>query len=99
VSVADRLVTRQRWGAAPPRERHSIPGPLRGNTGHYEGPHMGTLPGWYEDWGLFESEDWRQLRLHALEALADRLTAAGRFAEAALAAHGLIRADPLRETA
>ena len=57
------------------------------------------LPGWYEDWVLLESEDWRQLRLHALEALAGRLTAAGRFGEAALAAHGAIRADPLRESA
>ena len=42
MSLADRLVTRRLWGAAPPRERHAIPGPLRGNTGHYEGPHMGT---------------------------------------------------------
>src|SRR5207302_2591217 len=57
------------------------------------------LPGWYEDWVLLESEDWRQLRLHALEALADRLTTAGRFGEAALAAGGAIRADPLRESA
>jgi DNA-binding SARP family transcriptional activator len=57
------------------------------------------LPGWYEDWVLLESEDWRQLRLHALEALADRLTAAGRFGEAALGARAAIRADPLRESA
>src|SRR5947209_6421286 len=57
------------------------------------------LPGWYEDWVLLESEDWRQLRLHALEALADRLTAAGRFGEAAIAAHAAIRVDPLRESA
>ena len=28
------------------------------------------LPGWYDDWVLVEAEDWRQLRLHALEALA-----------------------------
>src|SRR3989440_8069788 len=57
------------------------------------------LPGWYEDWVLLESEDWRQLRLHALEALADRLTAAGRFGEAAIAARAAIRADSLRESA
>jgi hypothetical protein len=31
------------------------------------------LPGWYDDWVLIEAEDWRQLRLHALEALAGRL--------------------------
>ena len=35
------------------------------------------LPGWYDDWVLIEAEDWRQLRLHALEALASRLTAVG----------------------
>jgi DNA-binding SARP family transcriptional activator len=57
------------------------------------------LPGWYEDWVLVESEDWRQLRLHALEALADRLAAAGRFGEAAIAARAAIRTDPLRESA
>ena len=57
------------------------------------------LPGWYEDWVLLESEDWRQLRLHALEALADHLSAAGRFGEAALAAGATIRADPVRESA
>ena len=28
------------------------------------------LPGWYDDWVLAEAEDWRQLRLHALETLA-----------------------------
>jgi DNA-binding SARP family transcriptional activator len=48
------------------------------------------LPGWYDDWVLIEAEDWRQLRLHALEALAGRLT------DAACAA---VRADPLRESA
>ena len=30
------------------------------------------LPGWYDDWVLVEAEDWRQLRLHALETLAGR---------------------------
>ena len=28
------------------------------------------LPGWYDDWVLVKAEDWRQLRLHALETLA-----------------------------
>ena len=35
------------------------------------------LPDWYDDWVLLEAEDWRQLRLHALEALAGLLTVAG----------------------
>ncbi len=36
-------------------------------------------PGWYDDWVLVQAENWWQLRLHALEALAQRLTAAGRW--------------------
>ena len=57
------------------------------------------LPGWYEDWAVIAAEDWRQLRLHALEAVASRLTAADRMAEAAAAALAAVRAEPLRETA
>jgi DNA-binding SARP family transcriptional activator len=57
------------------------------------------LPGWYDDWVLVEAEEWRQLRLHALEALARHLTKAGRFGEAVAAATASVRAEPLRETA
>jgi DNA-binding SARP family transcriptional activator len=57
------------------------------------------LPSWYDDWVLIEAEDWRQLRLHALEALARWLTAAGRWGEAADAAGAAVRAEPLRESA
>ncbi len=57
------------------------------------------LPGWYDDWAVIAAEDWRQLRLHALEAVAARLTAADRLAEAAAAALAAIRAEPLRESA
>jgi SARP family transcriptional regulator, regulator of embCAB operon len=56
------------------------------------------LPGWYDDWAVIAAEDWRQLRLHALEAVARRLTAAGRLAEAGSAALAAVRAEPLRET-
>jgi SARP family transcriptional regulator, regulator of embCAB operon len=56
------------------------------------------LPDWYEEWTLLEAEEWRQLRLHALEALADRLTANGEFGEAAAAALAAVRAEPLRES-
>jgi DNA-binding SARP family transcriptional activator len=56
------------------------------------------LPDWYDDWALLEAEDWRQLRLHALEALAGRLTAASRWGEAAGAARAVVRAEPLRES-
>jgi len=57
------------------------------------------LPDWYDDWVLLEAEDWRQLRLHALEALAGRLIALGRWGEAANAAGAAVRAEPLRESA
>jgi SARP family transcriptional regulator, regulator of embCAB operon len=57
------------------------------------------LPGWYDDWVVVEAEDWRRLRLHALEALAARLTALGRWGEAAHAAGAAVRAEPLRESA
>jgi len=57
------------------------------------------LPGWYDDWAVIAAEDWRQLRMHALEAVAARLTDAGRLAEAAAAALAAVRAEPLRETA
>jgi len=57
------------------------------------------LPGWYEDWVLTERERLRQMRLHALEAAADRLAAADRHGEALQAAHLAVRAEPLRESA
>ena len=57
------------------------------------------LPDWYDDWVLIEAENWRQVRLHALEALADHLIVAGRWGAAARAAGAAVRADPLRETA
>jgi SARP family transcriptional regulator, regulator of embCAB operon len=44
------------------------------------------LPDWHDDWVLIEAEDWRQLRVHALEVLAARLIAVGRWGEAASAA-------------
>jgi len=57
------------------------------------------LPGWYDDWAVLAAEDWLQLRIHALEAVASRLTEAGRLAEAARAALAAVRAEPLRESA
>lgn len=57
------------------------------------------LPDWYDDWAVLEAEEWRQLRLHALEALASRLLASGRFGDAAGAALAAIRTEPIRESA
>jgi hypothetical protein len=58
----------------------------------------GLLPDWHDDWVLVEAGEWRHLRLYALETLAGHLTAAGRWGEAADAAHAAVRGEPLRET-
>lgn len=57
------------------------------------------LPGWYDDWVIYERERLRQLRLHTLEALAMRLSAQRRFGEALDTALEAIRLEPLRESA
>lgn len=60
---------------------------------------MELLPGWYDDWIIFERERIRQQLLHALEILSRRLVAAGRTAEAVETAISAVSADPLRESA
>lgn len=57
------------------------------------------LPGWYDDWVLAERERLRQTRLYALEALAERLTAQGRYGEAVQVALTAVQLEPLRESA
>lgn len=60
---------------------------------------LDLLPGFYDDWVLMERERIRQRILHALEALSERLAAAGRFADAIEAAMLATSAEPLRESA
>lgn len=60
---------------------------------------LDLLPGFYDDWALMERERIRQRILHALEALSERLTAIGRFADAIEAAILATKAEPLRESA
>lgn len=57
------------------------------------------LPGWDEEWVIVERDIFRELRIRALEALAERLIAAGDLAMAGSAALRAVSADPLRETA
>ena len=57
------------------------------------------LVGWYDDWVLLERERLRQLRLHALETLSDRLLRAGLTSAAAEAALEAVTLEPLRESA
>lgn len=57
------------------------------------------LPDWYEDWVLIEREQFRQLRLRALDALCERLTRAGRYGEALETGLAALAGEPLRESA
>ncbi len=57
------------------------------------------LPDWYDDWVAVERERFRQLRVHALERLCDRLVEANRFGEAIEAGLSAMRSEPLRESA
>lgn len=50
------------------------------------------MPDWYDDWAVIEVEDWRQRRLHALDALTERLIATRRYADAASAALAAVKA-------
>jgi DNA-binding SARP family transcriptional activator len=81
----------QRWLAGDDRLRDAE---LRGLCDAGE-----LLPDCYEDWAMLARERFRQLRLQALEASVDVLSAHGRSGEALLAAMAAVSTDPLRESA
>ena len=56
------------------------------------------LPGWYDDWVIFEQERLRQLRLSALEHLARQHLNAGEPGRAVIAALSAASIEPLRES-
>ncbi|HTQ89284.1 MAG TPA: BTAD domain-containing putative transcriptional regulator [Streptosporangiaceae bacterium] len=76
---------------------HPEPGDLDVRCWHAD--HLELLPGWYDDWALFERERLRQLLLHALEAMARQLIIRDRAAEAVTVALTAVAAEPLRESA
>jgi len=57
------------------------------------------LPGWYDDWVIFEQERLRQMRLSALELMARQHLAAGEPDNAVIAALSAVSIEPLRESA
>jgi DNA-binding SARP family transcriptional activator len=57
------------------------------------------LSGWYDDWVLYERARLQQMRLGALEAIAERLTARGQVSAALSAAMAAAAIEPLRESA
>lgn len=64
-------------------------------------PHLTSdlLPGWDDDWLLLERERIHQIRIHALEGLAQRLCRRGQVVPALNAAYSAIESEPLRESA
>ncbi|WP_434620587.1 AfsR/SARP family transcriptional regulator [Arthrobacter sp. A5] len=60
---------------------------------------LDLLPGWYDDWVIFERERLRQRLLHGLEALCCQLIHLERYAEAVEVAMDAVDIDPLRESA
>jgi DNA-binding SARP family transcriptional activator len=60
---------------------------------------MEILPGWYDDWVIFERERLRQRLLHALEALSRSLVDTRHYAQAIEAALLAVHSEPLRESA
>lgn len=57
------------------------------------------LPDWDDDWLADDRERVRQLRMHRLEGVAERLSAQGRFGLAVAAALAAVRAGAYRESA
>lgn len=58
------------------------------------------LPGWtHDDWLTIERERIRQMCLHGLEALCDRLRELGRYGQAVEAGLAAVHGEPLRESA
>jgi DNA-binding SARP family transcriptional activator len=57
------------------------------------------LPAWFDNWLVIEREQMHQLRVHALERLAEHLLATGRPERTIQVGILVLGADPLRETA
>jgi DNA-binding SARP family transcriptional activator len=70
--------------------------PVEAHTAQLEGD---LLPDWYDDWLTIERERLRQLRVHALERIAERALSQRRFGPAIDSCLAAIAADPLRESA
>jgi DNA-binding SARP family transcriptional activator len=57
------------------------------------------LPDWYDEWLFIERERFRQIRLHALEILCERLTAGRNYTLAIETGLAAVAIEPLRESA
>lgn len=76
-----------------------VEAPAPGTPGLSPGSVEDLLPDWDDEWVLGDRERLRQLHLHALEAYAEALLAAGQFGLALHFALTALSADVLRESA
>lgn len=86
-----------RWCAV--RARKVISHPRVAEPDLVDALRSDLLPSWYEEWLGPEQERFRQLRLHALEALSQRLLADGSTFDALCAGLAAVACEPLRESA
>ncbi len=56
------------------------------------------LVGWYDDWVIVERERFRQLRLHAMDRIGERLLETGRWYDALQVGLAATSTEPLRES-
>jgi DNA-binding SARP family transcriptional activator len=61
--------------------------------------HGDLLPGWYDDWVIYERTRLQQLRIQALELTASWMLKQGDSAAALVAASAAVAIEPLRESA
>ena len=61
--------------------------------------HGDLLPGWYDDWVIYERARLQQLRVQALELTAGWMLRQGDIAAALVAASAAVAIEPLRESA
>jgi len=64
-----------------------------------EHPFVELLPGWHDEWVMFERDRLREITIHAIEAQATALAEIRSFARAIPTIYAAMRLDPLRESA
>ncbi|MEV4506018.1 AfsR/SARP family transcriptional regulator [Streptomyces klenkii] len=77
-------------------ESMSLPGAWEGVVGNLS---RELLPGWTEGWLLLERDRWDQMRVYALESLAQQLQQQQHYLPALQSALAAVAVDPFRETA
>lgn len=73
--------------------------PAGDRAGLVEALTQELLPCWGEEWLILDRQRWDQLRLHALERLAEQYASTGRYVDALDAGLAAVAIEPYRETA